>query len=322
MRSYDFLKFHAAGDEIVFLNGEQISKHDELEISLSILQPPQIRGTEVGILYPPEGSGDLKIKIVDNTTKGYISMCGGLTQALGKAVVENGLEGFFNIEITEPETDFVLETDSGLIPIKVKIDDGKAKSVTTNMDSYLERSYQLGIEEIQLSNDIEAMCVGLGPNNLDFLVFNVADLAIEFPNVNFWSKNEEALNALSNLYQETKERLELEQTYMYGGLYELQPETISDVRSVFRFFPTMGQNDSEFGCGTGTVAIAAAMQERGEIAKVNNESKLLFEVGSPSLSEGEQFTTELRLTIENEKPSSVVFSHNLVEPLAAGKVYV
>ena len=97
MREIDFVKLHAGWDEVIFLYGDQVPKGKELEISLSFLKRPSLRGTEVGILYDPEEGGDIKVKMVDATSNDFISMCGGLTQALGKAVVETDkeLESYF-----------------------------------------------------------------------------------------------------------------------------------------------------------------------------------------------------------------------------------
>jgi len=120
-KGIDFIKVHAGWDECIFLYGDQVPDGKELEVGLSLLQQPNIRGTEVGILYKPEVGGDIKIKMLDITNKGFIRMCGGLTQSLGKAVAETGIARYFNIKIQEPETKFVLETEIGPIPIRVDV---------------------------------------------------------------------------------------------------------------------------------------------------------------------------------------------------------
>lgn len=80
----DFIKGHMGENEIVLLNREQIHKGRELEIALSTLEAPYIRGHEAGILYNPEGKGDIKVKIVGFSLRHFITACEDMTQVLGK----------------------------------------------------------------------------------------------------------------------------------------------------------------------------------------------------------------------------------------------
>jgi len=49
-RGIRFIKGHMGGNEIVLLYGHEIPKDRELEVSLSVLAPPYVRGHQAGLL--------------------------------------------------------------------------------------------------------------------------------------------------------------------------------------------------------------------------------------------------------------------------------
>ena len=323
-REVDFVKAHAGWDEIIFLYGEQLPDGKELEVGLSLLRRPSLRGTEVGILYQPEKSGDIRVKILDATSSDFVAMCGGLTQCLGKAVVETDIGARFNIKVTEPETEFVLETEAGPIPIRVEVSRGIARQVMTNMRSYVEKLYKCGVRAVRIEG-ISAVNVGVDPSRTGFLVLNTDVLKKEYPDVNFWEKREPALNVLKELYEGFIEQEDLGGSFLYGALYDMHPERDGDARIIFRFLPTMYYQaiGYEEACGTGTIAVGIAMLNNGDIEIQNGKIEMLFEVGSASIvNKSEQITTALRMITKEGKVIDAEFSHNLIEIIAYGKVHI
>lgn len=323
-REVDFVKAHAGWDEIVFLYGEQLPEGKELEVGLPLLRRPSLRGTEVGILYEPEKGGDIKVKILDATTNDFVCMCGGLTQSLGKAVVETDIGRRFDMKVDEPETEFVLETEAGLFPIRVDVSGGIARRVTTNMRSYVEKLYKCGVRGVRIGG-ISAVDVAADPSRTGFLVFNADVLKKEYPDVNLWEKQEPALNLLKGLYEDFIEEEGLGGSFLYGALYDMHPERHGDARVIFRFLPTTYYQEKgyEEACGTGTTAVGIATLENRDIEVQNSEIEILFEVGSASVvDKSQRITTVLRMTTKEGKVIDAEFSHNLVEIIAYGKVCI
>jgi len=323
-REIDFVKVHAGWDETIFLYGDQVPEGKELEVGLALLKRPSLRGTEVGILYEPEKGGDIKVKILDATSNGFVSMCGGLTQSLGKAIVETDIGRHFNIKAQEPETEFVLETDAGLIPIRVDVNGGVARKVISNMRSYVEECYRYGVQRIKIGK-INAISVGVSPpDRMEFLVFNVDELTKEYPDINFWRKNESVLDVLRKLYEDFIGKA-LEKSFLYGALYDMHPEGRGNARVIFRFLPTMYYQEKgyEEACGTGATAVGIAMLENGDLNVNNGTAEVLFEVGSKSIvSKTQQVETELKVSVNDGKVVDAEFSHSLIELIAYGKVYI
>ena len=121
MPSFDFVKVHAEWDECIFIYGEQLPKGKELPLGLSFLRRPSVRGTEIGLLYPSEANGHVRVRIIDDTAKDFIGMCGGLTQSLGKAIVETDIGRRLGLHIVDGVNRVILDTDSGPIPIEIDV---------------------------------------------------------------------------------------------------------------------------------------------------------------------------------------------------------
>jgi len=324
-RGIDFVKVHAGWDEVIFLYGNQVPEGKELGVGLSLLKRPSLRGTEVGILYEPEEGGDIKVKMLDATSNDFIAMCGGLTQSLGKAVVESDVGKHFGMKIKEPRTEFILETDTGPIPIEVEVDRYMAKQITTNMRSYIKECYECGVRQVKVRG-IDAVAVGITPSRREFLVFKVDSLNNEFPSLNFWRKEPETLNVLKELYGDFIDGENLTGFSLYGVLYDMHPEGSGEARYVYRPFPIMYENidrDIEMACGTGITAVGIAMLENGDLNLNDGIVEMLFEVGSKNIiRKPYQVETRLKADIKNGKIDNAEFSHSLIEMIACGKVYV
>ncbi|MDO5739784.1 MAG: proline racemase family protein [Ornithinimicrobium sp.] len=87
-------------------------------MSGAILQPPTRPDADYGVLY---------IEV-----SGCLPMCGHGTMGVATVLVETGM-----VQVTEPETVIRLDTPAGLVTTRVKVEDGRAVSVTLdNVASY------------------------------------------------------------------------------------------------------------------------------------------------------------------------------------------
>ena len=321
MKRIDFVKGHAGFDEIILLYGDQNEQGAELEVGLPLLFKPSLGAIEVGFLYAPEKSGDMKVKIIDAVSRDYVTMCGGLTQVLGKAVVETDIGRYFKIKVTEPVTQITLETDSGLIPITVEVQHGAATKVWTNMKSYVEECYAACVKPVRIGH-MHAVNVGINPPRMEYLVTRVDELERADPGVDFWAKTRPALDALMNLYHTFMENEKIRNDFLYGAFYDMRPETRGDGRVMFRFHPFSFQENTriEWACGTGTTAIGIAMAVNGDVLS-DGKTRTLFEVGSHRIVGEKQMFTELALETMNGRVVEAQFSHSLIEMVASGKIY-
>ena len=320
-KTIDFVKGHAGFDEIILIYGDQSEPGNELEVGLPLLFKPSLGAIEAGFLYPPEKDGDLRVKMIDSTSCNYITMCGGLTQVLGKAVAETDIGNYFKIKLTEPKTDIILETDSGPIPITMEVADGEVNKVWTNTTSYVEECYAAGVRPVRIG-DLHSLAVGIAPPRLEFLVTRVDELERNYPDIDFWTNSEPSLNTLTNLYHAFMVQEKIPDKFLYGAFYDLRPESNGNGRVMFRFYPTNFQEKAkiEMTCGTGTTAIGMAMAANGDVTG-DGESRILFEVGSRRVVGRKQMFTELLIRTANGKVVDARFSHSLIELLASGKIY-
>ncbi len=321
MKRIDFVKGHAGFDEIILLYGDQNEPGTELEVGLPLLFKPSLGAIEAGFLYPPEKGGDMKVRMIDSTSRDYITMCGGLTQVLGKAVVETDIGRYFKIRVTEPKTQIILETDSGAIPITIEVAHGAAKKVWANMKAYVDECYAGGVRPVKIG-DVHAVNAGISPPRMEYLVARVDELERAYPGVDFWAKKQPAFDVLMSLYQAFMKNEKIPGDFFYGAFYDLRPETRGNGRVMFRFSPTSFQENTriEWTCGTGTVAIGLAMAANGDVIG-DGKTRILFEVGSHKIVGGKQMFTELALETAHSKVVDADFSHSLIEMLASGKIF-
>lgn len=85
------------------------------------------RGNDVmsGAFLTPPCSPEADIGVLYFETGGWLPMCGHDTIGVATALVETGM-----VEVTEPITNIVLDTPSGIVRVSVEVEDGYAKKVT------------------------------------------------------------------------------------------------------------------------------------------------------------------------------------------------
>lgn len=309
----DFIKGHMGGDEIVLLRGDQLPEEDAVKDALKILDAPHIRGHQAGILYEGKNKGVLRVKIVGASERGFISMCGGLTQVLGKALVETDLSKYFKVTIERPISRVMLETDDGLFCIDIEIDHRKkVKRVWTNMTPYVNKCYKIGIQPIKVAG-IEALKVG------EYLVMDADCIKKKYPNANFKAMDEATLKILEKIQLDWNRKwYSKERRYLYNfSLYDMHPEHGGNLRAVFPHNVLGGY--IEPACGTGSVAMILALTALGKItdgfSEVSIECGGNIGIGGPDIS-------TLRINVKDGRVANAYFSHSLVELLAIGKAYI
>ncbi len=298
------------GNEILLLDGCQIAKGKELEVGLSALNAPNIRGHQAGLLYKSERNAPLKARIVDAASRGFIAVCGGFTQVLGRALVETDLSEKLDVEVTEPVTQVVLQTDAGPIPIEVRSNNGRVERVDTNMKSFVVECYELGIQAIKV-NGVKAMRVG------KFLVLNADEITRQYPEIGFEILDNKTLTILKKLQDAFDGHRYLKQRNADLALYDLDPlNPTNSGRVIFPHRISIGS--IEPACGTGTVAVGIAMVEQEEVELSDGALELYFESGGDISTIGGPQVTTLKLHIKAGKVVDAGFSHSLVEILAMG----
>jgi proline racemase len=312
-RVINFVKGHMGGNEIIVLYGGQVPEESGIKMALPVLDPPGIRGHQAGLIYGSEGNADLKVKIVDVTSRGFISMCGGLTQVLGKALIETDISEYLDIELKRPVTRLTLKTDAGSIPLEITSHNGRVERVLTGMKPFVDECYSLGIEPIKVAN-VDAMRVG------KFLVVDADELRRVHSIVKFEEMDETALQFLRRMQEDFDKHGYLDSKNADFALYDLNSENPSnDGRLIFPHGISAGH--IEPACGTGTVAVGIAMLENKQM-EGKDEVELSFESGGAPFTIGGPDLTKLKLGIENGKVVEAYFSHSPVQILATGKLWI
>jgi len=312
--SFDFVRGHMGGNLIVLLDGEQFPSGRELETVVKILGPNYLYGHEAGLLYPGRNGADLAVKIAEPTAPTFISACGGMTQVLGKALVDTDLGKRFSIKIREPVTTVILETEAGLTGISIEVGAGQVKRVRTDMSAFMGECYSRGVGPVVLQG-LPAMRVG------KLLVVNGELVRQRCPEADFVSWNNSARRILTDLQQEFRRSTgEVEYNYC---LYDWRPQHSGDVRVIFPHY--LSREFIEPSCGTGSIAVGIALLESGEFKRYRGsygESVCIRLEAGGGLELGGPDLTDLFFQIEAGRPKSVSFSHSLVEITATGQVWV
>ncbi|MFW6104907.1 MAG: hypothetical protein ACOC6I_03605 [Candidatus Bipolaricaulota bacterium] len=312
----DFIKGHMGGNEIILLNGHQIPEGQERERSAVALNPPSIRGHQAGILYKEESG--IRAKVVSVTGLDFISMCGGLTQVLGKALEQGNFANIYEITTQEPTTDVTLFTDAGPIYLTLHIKDGQVAKTETEMNSFLQESYQKGVRPIEVAG-VPAYKVG------EALCSELDDIKDRFPSVDFEELGTEAYSVFEKIQNNFVERF-FPESGIKGktqgktfAIYDSHPERSGDIRVIFPHDVSTGH--IEPSCGTGTSVVGITMCERDQIPP-EGEVELFAESGGDINHIGGPERTMLHMEMKDGKVESISFNHSLVELLAQGTLWV
>ncbi|MCF7890854.1 hypothetical protein K9M78_06505 [Candidatus Bipolaricaulota bacterium] len=303
-----FLKGHMGGNEIVLLPRREFPEESELELGLKVLERPHIGGDQLGLLYERAEDSLLGSKILDVHSRDYLSICGGLTQVLGKAHREFDLGNLFELPLPERTEDLTLETEVGAFPIRNDLE-GRTTSV---VDSFVESVYRVGVESGTV-NGVLSFRVG------NFFVTFEEEVKKRYPGASFNPLDEGTKEILVELQKEFRKEFS---TGRENRDFAVMGETEDKSSAGRLIFPhNLSEGSLEPSCGTGTVAVAIALVERGSITGPG-ELELEFESGGGEESIGGPEITNVTLEVESGRVKSARFSHSLVEILAVGKLYL
>ncbi len=310
----DFIKGHMGGNTIILLHGEQLPAGRELELSVKALDQNHLWCHEAGILYPSAGGADLRVKISEPTLPSFISACGGMTQVLGKALVETDLGDHFKIKIREPVTEVIIETDAGSAGLEIHTTGDKALRTVTDMRAFLKECLERGVRSWVLQG-VEVCQAGV------VLVVDAVKISEVYPRVDFINWDTPTRELLTEIQNEFQEKIGVRDYYF--TLYDWNPERSGDLRVLFPH--CIPQNYFEPACGTGSIALGVALVFSGELERrrglQEGKVKLNLEAGG-SIGLGGPDITELFLEISGGKPTGASFSHSLVEITVTGQVHL
>lgn len=240
----DFIKGHMGGNTIVFLVGKQIPEGRELDISLDVLGSGKVCCHEAGLLYPPVGSEDLRVRIVGRASGRFISACGGLTQVLGQVLSQTQWgEVRFGLDPKTLKT-VKLRTDVGIATIRIRRETGGTTAIT-DMTPFLEEIYEQGFERLDLCG-VSVWRIG------KFLVINADDLQKALPEADIENLDDVSRNNIVML----QEAFFASSPFAGFDLALYDDKPVRQGNSFRVVFPHSIPNGLiEPSCGTGSVAV-------------------------------------------------------------------
>jgi len=311
-----FVKGHCGWDAVTLLLEGSVPLQQELETALKIIDEPIRGGLEVGFLGKGGGPGRIRLRMVDSTTRNWISMCGGMTQVIGKALVESSFRDHFQLDTSGSKLEIQLVTAAGVIPLEIDIAGGRAVRTTTVMDDYVAFLYRRGVEPLTFDG-VSVLQAD------DMMMVDVAILEQRYPGVDFARRDEgphlEIVNNLLGSFQRHRQANE----GAIGMLYDNRPEGPGHFRAFPRFLSSDGSAAGipfEFQCGTGTVGLGIAVAHHGQLPFEGTRGQIVFEWGSQRATPDPYGirVSDLTIALSEGRVTQACYSHSVVELLAQG----
>lgn len=319
IRSIPFVKGHCGWDVVTLIPADEVPETERLAASLKILDPPVCGGLEVGWLGRVSDHNEMPISMVSSTARNWIRMCGGMSQVIGKALVETFLGERLRIRSAEPELRFELLTPVGRIPVSVEVGGGRCRSVTTSMNAYLTYINREGIESLK-SQGIPILKVG------NYAVIEITELEAAYPGLDFTRRDlGESLIVVNELLRNFAAMRRLDSAT--GMLFDDRVEGGGH----FRVFPRFHSADLsaaripwEFQCGTGGIAVAVALAAKKRLPTRSGAEPLILEWGSQRTTPDPYGirTSRLQLECEGTSVHKARFSHSVIEILEEGRLHL
>lgn len=318
MKQLYYLKGHCGWDVLSLLLAEQIPEAEQLDIALKVLDMPVAGGLEVGLLGRTGTRNDIRLRLTDTATRQWLTMCGGMTQLIGKALVESQLRHYFGIDTAAPVLNVRLITDACVIPLTIEVSAGKATRVISHMDSYLELTYSIGVRAVEV-HGVPALDVG------EYMLIRVQDLEAAHPGIDFTRRDPGPHLDIVNEWLRQCGAIHARPAGDIAILYDDRPEGPGQFRVFPRFLDaTAVRIPYEFQCGTGTIAAAVAIAHAGRLPFAGQRGELLLEWGSQR-STPDPYGIRLSrvaLTRDGNRLTSASFSHSTIEIVIEGHMNV
>ena len=188
-------------------------------------------------------------------------MCGHGTMGVSTALVESGL-----VKPETPVTSIVLDTPAGLTPVKVHVEDGRAKSVTIRMTP-----------SFVYANDVTVKLPRYGKISMDiayagtfYALIPATSMGIEIHPENageIIQKGRQVRDAINAQVEIQHPEFDFMNSCTHIEFYGEPTDSNADVKNAV-FFADSWIDRSP--CGTGTAARLASLYKRGEL-KLNEE---------------------------------------------------
>jgi len=318
VRALYYLKGHCGWDVMSLLLAEEIPPAEQLDTALKVIGPPVDGGIEVGLLGRTTTPGDIRLRITDSSTRKWLTMCGGMTQVIGKALIETRLREYFGIDTAASVVNVRLITDACVIPLTIELSAGKAVRVTSHMESYLDLTYSIGVRPIELSG-VRALDVG------EYLLIRVQDLEAAHPGIEFTRRDPGPHVDIVNDLLRQCAAIHQRPAGLNAILYDDRPEGPGQFRLFPRFLEaTAARIPYEFQCGTGTVVACIALAHAGMLPFAGERGELIFEWGSQRVTPDPYGIRLSRAQIarEGKRVTRASFSHSVIEIVMEGQVCV
>ncbi len=298
------------GNRIVLLDGREIPAGREVSTALAALEASEPHGHQAGIVYP-EANGDLRVRVVSISWRGFIPACGGLTQVLGKALEGTTFADRLGLRLQGRRPRVILHFDAYRVPLELERRQGQVRQVHADFTAFVDESRRRRVGPVELDT-IAAMQVGT------FLVLNADGVRSRYGDADFSGLDGPAREILMHLQRLFQETIGLQAWDVV--LYDWHPDGEGDVRVVFPH--ALPQDHVEPACGTGSVALAVALFESGEAADrlpaTAHPSLLIESGGGPNLGGPDLTTVDLRL--DEGRVIGASFHHDTVEITAEGEL--
>ena len=213
-----------------------------------LMHEPRGHGAMSGAILQPPCHPDADWGVVFIEVSGCLPMCGHGTIGTATVLVETGM-----VEVTEPETVVRLDVPAGLIEARVRVEDGRAQSVTIrNVPSFL---HERDVETNGIRHDL-----AFGGNFYAIADAESAGLTVEPAAAG------ELIAAGLDLMAAIDEPVHPEQPELRGVrhvIWTAPGRDGADGRAAVAIHPGWVDRSP---CGTGTSARMAQLWDRGELA--------------------------------------------------------
>jgi proline racemase len=213
-----------------------------------LMREPRGHAAMSGAILQPPCRADADWGVVFIEVSGYLPMCGHGTIGVATVLVETGM-----VEVSEPETVIRLDVPAGLVIARVRVEEGKALSVTLrNVPSYV---HELDAEAGGVRYDM-----AYGGNF--YAIVDAASVGLQVTPAN----GQELIRAGLELMDALPEPVHLEDSAIRGCrhvIWTAPPGPGADGRAATAIHPGWVDRSP---CGTGTSARMAQLWARGELA--------------------------------------------------------
>jgi len=230
-------------------------------IRKALLYEPRGHSGMMGIILTEPTHPDADIGVIYLETYGYPPMCGHGTMGVCTALVESGL-----VKPEEPVTSIVLDTPAGLTPVKVHVEDGKAKSVSIRMTP----SFVYAKDVIVKMPKYGKIIMDISYAGTFYAIIPATSMGIEIRPENareIIEKGRSVRDAINAQIEIQHPEFDFMNSCTHIEFYGDPEDSRADVKNAV-FFADSWIDRSP--CGTGTAARMASLYKRGEL-KLNEE---------------------------------------------------